>query len=511
MTNLIVIEYTQSITYDESNQPKETVSVSVRLAYEAFSSGWIRENFRDRSGPTDFLVLTGIANHARPLHGDDLQQMIDLGVATQTDKGRLYARVTNVGLADELGMERETVAAAAHRLAEKNLIRICPLPDDFRDSRGRFNGTRAYIIAGAFVTKQYGNDRAGLVRTDEQPRRDHRAGLAATNIEEKEEEEEDIFLFFLNASDAADYPDRAPLTDRERAGLRGLLDLGYSADDIQQIIARNFQTARKGQVVTLDQCIRSVRRHWHKQQKSSIQSTAGVNGLIPDAGSTAADMRVVSAVPAADDDEPTRIYALLQAASIHDMTGLDNVCYDQPRIRLGLRRFLDQGFSPDEVYDAVIAAVSRCIPPERLVSYVEAVLANGREDARKRERLGRVVDEAVRTNLVVSPDMSPDLEAFPLPVAAGLAPVDSATERLWQQALDELELQMTRATFDTWLRPACLVDWMPAENGTPTQVTISVPNEYIRDWLQNRMYTPIQRTLSAIAEETVDVQFIVNE
>jgi len=526
MTNLIVIEHTQSITFDESNQPKETMSVSVRLAYEAFSSGWIRENFGGRSGPTDFLVLAGIANHARPLHGDDLQQMIDLGVATQTDKGRLYARVTNVGLADELGMERETVGDAARRLAEKGLIRICPLPDNFRDSKGQFGGNKAYIIAGTFVIKQYdgddragltrtvigqnGNDRAGLTRTVIGQNGNDRAGLTATNIEEEEEEEDDIFLFFLNASDAAGNPAREPLTDRERAGLRGLLDLGCSADDIKQIIARNFQTARKGQVVTLDQCIRSVRRYWREHQNPNAQNTAGTTSLsdatstagsngLPDAGTTAADMLGISAAPATGEDELNRVYTLLQAASIHDMTGLDNVCYDQRRIRLGLHQFLVQGFSPDEVYDAVIAAVSRCIPPDRLVSYVKAVLDNGRKDARERERLGRVVDEAVRTNWVVNPDMPPEPE------------VDPAAERLWQQALDELKMQMTQVTFDTWLRPARLVDWTPAENGTPAQVTIGAPNEYIRDWLQNRMYTPIRRTLSGIAGVTVRMQVIVNE
>jgi hypothetical protein len=46
MPNLVVIEYTQSIAYEQNGAPQERLSISVRFTYEAVSSGWVRENFR---------------------------------------------------------------------------------------------------------------------------------------------------------------------------------------------------------------------------------------------------------------------------------------------------------------------------------------------------------------------------------------------------------------------------------------------------------------------------------
>ncbi|MBN1581079.1 MAG: chromosomal replication initiator protein DnaA [Anaerolineae bacterium] len=76
-------------------------------------------------------------------------------------------------------------------------------------------------------------------------------------------------------------------------------------------------------------------------------------------------------------------------------------------------------------------------------------------------------------------------------------------DKVWQAALGELELQMTRATFNTWLKSTKVVSW-DDEN-----FVLGVPNGYIKDWLENRLYTPIQRTVSGILARTIDVQFIV--
>jgi hypothetical protein len=89
MPDLVIIEHTQSIAYDDDGTPQERLAVSVRFTYEAFSSGWVKEHFRGQGGPTDFLVMTAIANHARPLHGADLRLLVRLGVATEADEGRL--------------------------------------------------------------------------------------------------------------------------------------------------------------------------------------------------------------------------------------------------------------------------------------------------------------------------------------------------------------------------------------------------------------------------------------
>jgi len=61
---------------------------------------------------------------------------------------------------------------------------------------------------------------------------------------------------------------------------------------------------------------------------------------------------------------------------------------------------------------------------------------------------------------------------------------------LWKRVQEELALQMTRATYDAWLRKALL---LAVEDG---RATLGVPNAYSADWLQNRLSQVILRALS---------------
>jgi chromosomal replication initiator protein len=78
-------------------------------------------------------------------------------------------------------------------------------------------------------------------------------------------------------------------------------------------------------------------------------------------------------------------------------------------------------------------------------------------------------------------------------------------KQIWHAALGEFQLEMTRATFDTWLRDSRLVTY---EDGT---FVIGVKNGYAKDWLENRLATTIQRTLSRLAGRPATVRFVVWE
>jgi hypothetical protein len=147
---VLQFEYQQSLVHDSDRTGwSESVSVSVRLLSEAITSGWYRNQFSGRGN--DFVILLAIAMHARPLKGDDLKMLVNLYMATDEDEGRLYARVSDVALADELGMSRMTIARAAGHLVEDKSIVILEIPEQltaFRDSHGRFNGKKVYLIAG---------------------------------------------------------------------------------------------------------------------------------------------------------------------------------------------------------------------------------------------------------------------------------------------------------------------------------------------------------------------------
>ena len=74
---------------------------------------------------------------------------------------------------------------------------------------------------------------------------------------------------------------------------------------------------------------------------------------------------------------------------------------------------------------------------------------------------------------------------------------------IWKAAYGELQLQIPRETFDTWLRDARLV---AHEDGV---YIIGVRNVYAREWLENRLKPVIARTLSAIARRSADVRFVI--
>ena len=77
------------------------------------------------------------------------------------------------------------------------------------------------------------------------------------------------------------------------------------------------------------------------------------------------------------------------------------------------------------------------------------------------------------------------------------------SELAWKATLGELELQMTKATFNTWLRDACLV------SSEEDRYIVGVRNDYAKDWLESRLSDTIARTLSTITGKPVDVSFIV--
>jgi chromosomal replication initiator protein len=76
-------------------------------------------------------------------------------------------------------------------------------------------------------------------------------------------------------------------------------------------------------------------------------------------------------------------------------------------------------------------------------------------------------------------------------------------DQIWQAALGELQLQMTKATFDTWVKNTHVISH---EDGT---FIIGVHNAFTKDWLENRLLTTIKRTLVGIVGHSVEVKFTI--
>lgn len=76
-------------------------------------------------------------------------------------------------------------------------------------------------------------------------------------------------------------------------------------------------------------------------------------------------------------------------------------------------------------------------------------------------------------------------------------------EQAWIAARGQLQTEMPKGAFDTWVRNAELVAY---EDG---QVILGVPNAYARDWLQSRLSSTITRLLTGMLNRTVQVSFVV--
>jgi len=76
-------------------------------------------------------------------------------------------------------------------------------------------------------------------------------------------------------------------------------------------------------------------------------------------------------------------------------------------------------------------------------------------------------------------------------------------EQAWQAALGQLQMEMPKASFDTWVKGA---EFLSYEDGL---FVIGVPNTYARDWLEGRLSSTTTRMLTGIMNRTVSVRFVV--
>jgi chromosomal replication initiator protein len=74
---------------------------------------------------------------------------------------------------------------------------------------------------------------------------------------------------------------------------------------------------------------------------------------------------------------------------------------------------------------------------------------------------------------------------------------------MWQAALGQLQMEMPRASYDTWVRDSEILTY---EDGV---FVIGVQNAFARDWLQDRLHSTVKRVLTGISGRSVEVRFVV--
>jgi len=78
-------------------------------------------------------------------------------------------------------------------------------------------------------------------------------------------------------------------------------------------------------------------------------------------------------------------------------------------------------------------------------------------------------------------------------------------DQAWRAALEQLQIEMPKASFDTWVREA---DFVSFEDGV---FIIGAVNEYACQWLEGRLSSTATRLLTGLMNQSVEVRFIVSQ
>ncbi|MGF1520850.1 MAG: chromosomal replication initiator protein DnaA [Leptolyngbyaceae cyanobacterium] len=82
--------------------------------------------------------------------------------------------------------------------------------------------------------------------------------------------------------------------------------------------------------------------------------------------------------------------------------------------------------------------------------------------------------------------------------------MDKALEGLWQKVLAELQEQLSRPTFETWIKSA------QAKSLSETTLVVATPNPFARSWLQKYYLGTIATVVTTILGRSVDIRVVVD-
>lgn len=82
--------------------------------------------------------------------------------------------------------------------------------------------------------------------------------------------------------------------------------------------------------------------------------------------------------------------------------------------------------------------------------------------------------------------------------------MDKALEGLWEEVLERLQGQLSRPTFETWIKPA------KAQALNDEALVISTPNPFARNWVQKHYLDTIADVVNDILGNSITIQVTVN-
>ncbi len=402
------------------------------------------------------------------------------------------------------GLSRPAVARAIHRLQEKGVVEVfrstSPEGDRetnvyrprFRDGDGLQGGSKQSELPPQGECKQslQGGSQQSELRSQQSELTCITAAATAAD---------GFCRFFLTLTDQQREPQADEIDEIRRLLQEGIPEQTIR-DGIRQAVVSRRSTDPPLTVARCAGIVRRLHRRRTRQGTSPAPSTGRGETVIPaatdgtvgaetprpdrspsdDACFPAADRLAVDraaalpASPAGPEDETAAIWAALQEAGM-----------DDPILRRALRRLMEE-YSPEAVYDALLETLAHRIQPGGVIGYIRAILERkARDAAGEAEEVGEGRD-------------GPEDHPLPLPTATPRSP----EERLWEQALEELRLQLTTATFANLLAGSRLA----VRDGNT--FVVRVTSDYARAWLEHRLRPVVEQALSRLIGGPAEVRFV---
>ncbi len=77
-------------------------------------------------------------------------------------------------------------------------------------------------------------------------------------------------------------------------------------------------------------------------------------------------------------------------------------------------------------------------------------------------------------------------------------------KEIWQTALGELEVTLSKANFTTWFKDTFILDFVPPET------TIAVPNGFAKEWLENKFHPQILEAIKKIEPQITKINYKIS-
>ena len=499
--------------------PEQYVKTRVEFGPEAVSSGLL-----GRVSGNALKVLIALAKYTRPLVGDDLDDAIQLGIATAADAGRLFTFVTDLGLAKALGIHRNTVARAVREWEGEGLLQFLEIPAGLtlRSANGRYTAQRLILIAPDAGRSHRQVEKHRVEKTDTK---------SVVDVDAEKDQLVDAALPLTVFASLTNQPNYRT-TSRDHDALTTLYQDGCSQQQIYHGIVRAVANAKKSATTPrrFAYCVPAV-REVHPEQRRDNTDLSDHCRLLPLPAVENTPL-CLAAAPEADavnlqDSSPESVLENYQAhlekwgkkrsldldkGTLQDLARLA-IDYHTPAVRHG-----QTGLA--WVLDALRTVDSQVERPAR---YVRSILRqwessghkplskrmNGRSDAStRRQRKSRsnhpISTPATQANGESNqPNMSCGLpwhsEADQSPRGDLLQPTPPWVNRFW----NDLRAQMSDATFETLLADAQVVLHQGGH------LSIEVASEQACAWLDLGLRPVVERAVEIAKGQATEFVFQV--